>query len=241
MVFSSIVFLFLFLPIVLIIYYLIPKIKYKNIFLLIASLLFYAYGEPKFVLIMMFSVIINYLLGFIIEYSKKISLLVGRLSLLLVVIVNVGLLFYYKYYDFFIENLNGIFGLELPLKHIILPIGISFFTFQIMSYQFDLYLNKVKLQKNPLKLGLYISLFPQLIAGPIVRYKDMSNQIDNRTLSIDYFTEGVKRFIIGLAKKVLIADSFGIIADYVFSLQSNELSTMLAWGGGNSIYITNIF
>ena len=184
MVFSSIVFLFLFLPIVLIIYYLIPKIKYKNIFLLIASLLFYAYGEPKFVLIMMFSIIINYLLGFIIEYSKKYSLIIRRLSLLLVVIVNVGLLFYYKYYDFFIENLNGIFGLELPLKHIILPIGISFFTFQIMSYQFDLYLNKVKLQKNPLKLGLYISLFPQLIAGPIVRYKDMSNQIDNSLLLV---------------------------------------------------------
>ena len=142
-----------------------------------------------------------------------------------------GLLFYYKYYDFFIENVNGIFGLELPLKNIILPIGISFFTFQIMSYQFDLYLNKVKLQKNPLKLGLYIALFPQLIAGPIVRYSDIEQQIDNRTLSIDYFAEGLKRFIIGLGKKIIIANSFAVVADNIFAMQPSEMSIMLAWGG----------
>lgn len=165
MVFSSTIFLFIFLPIVLLIYYILPKLSQKNIFLLFASLIFYAYGEPKFVLIMMLSIILNYFLGFIIEYAKKYSLLIRRLSLLLVVIVNVGLLFYYKYYDFFIENVNGIFGLELPLKNIILPIGISFFTFQIMSYQFDIYLNKVKLQKNPLKLGLYIAFFLNLLQG----------------------------------------------------------------------------
>ena len=142
-----------------------------------------------------------------------------------------GLLFYYKYYDFFIENVNGIFGLELPLKNIILPIGISFFTFQIMSYQFDIYLNKVKLQKNPLKLGLYIALFPQLIAGPIVRYSDIEQQIDNRTLSIDYFAEGLKRFIIGLGKKIIIANSFAVVADNIFAMQPSEMSIMLAWGG----------
>lgn len=231
MVFSSVIFLFIFLPIVLLIYYILPKLSQKNIFLLFASLIFYAYGEPKFVLIMMLSVIINYLLGFIIEYSKKYSLLIRRLSLLLVVIVNVGLLFYYKYYDFFIENVNGIFGLELPLKNIILPIGISFFTFQIMSYQFDLYLNKIKLQKNPLKLGLYIALFPQLIAGPIVRYSDIEQQIDDRTLSIDYFAEGLKRFIIGLGKKIIIANSFAVVADNIFAMQPSEMSIMLAWGG----------
>ena len=231
MVFSSTVFLFIFLPIIFLGYYLLPKIKYKNFFLLIVSLIFYAYGEPKFVLIMILSIIINYFLGYIVEHAKKYSLLYRRISLLLVVLINVGLLFYYKYYDFFIENVNSIFGLELPLKHIILPIGISFFTFQIMSYQFDLYLNKVKLQKNPLKLGLYIALFPQLIAGPIVRYIDIEKQIDDRTVSIDYFAEGIKRFIIGLAKKVLIADSFGIVADYVFALPVSDLSTMLAWGG----------
>ena len=231
MVFSSAVFLFVFLPIVLIIYYLLPKLKYKNVFLLIVSLVFYGYGEHKFVFIMILSIFINYLLGFIVEYAKKYSLRYRRMSLLLVVVVNVGLLFYYKYYDFFIENVNSIFGLELPLKHIVLPIGISFFTFQIMSYLFDLYLNKVKLQKNPLKLGLYIALFPQLIAGPIVRYIDIAEQIDNRTFSVAYFAEGLKRFVIGLGKKVLIADQFGIITDYVFSLPPNELSTMLAWGG----------
>ena len=231
MVFSSAIFLFIFLPIVLLIYYILPKLSQKNIFLLFASLIFYAYGEPKFVLIMMLSIIINYFLGFIIEYSKKYSLLIRRLSLLLVVIVNVGLLFYYKYYDFFIENVNGIFGLELPLKNIILPIGISFFTFQIMSYQFDLYLNKVKLQKNPLKLGLYIALFPQLIAGPIIRYIDVAEQIDSRKLKFDSFAYGIQRFIIGLGKKVLIADAFGIIADYVFAQPVNEISTLLAWVG----------
>lgn len=231
MVFSSTIFLFIFLPIVLLIYYILPKLSQKNTFLLFASLIFYAHGEPKFVLIMMLSIIINYLLGFIIEYAKKYSLIIRRLSLLLVVIVNVGLLFYYKYYDFFIENVNGIFGLELPLKNIILPIGISFFTFQIMSYQFDLYLNKVKLQKNPLKLGLYIALFPQLIAGPIVRYSDIEQQIDDRSLSIDYFAEGLKRFIIGLGKKIIIANSFAVVADNLFAMQPSEMSIMLAWGG----------
>lgn len=231
MVFSSTIFLFIFLPIVLLIYYILPKLSQKNTFLLFASLIFYAHGEPKFVLIMMLSIIINYLLGFIIEYAKKYSLIIRRLSLLLVVIVNVGLLFYYKYYDFFIENVNGIFGLELPLKNIILPIGISFFTFQIMSYQFDLYLNKVKLQKNPLKLGLYIALFPQLIAGPIVRYSDIEQQIDDRALSIDYFAEGLKRFIIGLGKKIIIANSFAVVADNIFAMQPSEMSIMLAWGG----------
>lgn len=241
MVFSSTIFLFLFLPTVLIIYYLIPKIKYKNIFLLISSLVFYGYGEHKFVFIMILSIIINYFLGFIVEYAKKYSLIYRRISLLLVVLVNVALLFYYKYYDFFIENVNSIFGLELPLKHIVLPIGISFFTFQIMSYLFDLYLNKVKLQKNPLKLGLYIALFPQLIAGPIVRYIDIAEQIDNRTFSVDYFAEGLKRFIIGLGKKIIIANSFASVADSIFAMSPNEMSVMLAWGGGDSVYAANIF
>ena len=231
MVFSSTIFLFLFLPVVLIIYYLLPKIKYKNVFLLIASLVFYGYGEHKFVFIMILSIIINYFLGFIVEYAKKYSLIYRRISLLLVVLVNVALLFYYKYYDFFIENVNSVFGLELPLKHIVLPIGISFFTFQIMSYLFDLYLNKVKLQKNPLKLGLYIALFPQLIAGPIVRYIDIAEQIDNRTLSVDYFAEGLKRFIIGLGKKIIIANSFASVADSIFAMSPNEMSVMLAWAG----------
>ena len=180
---------------------------------------------------MILSIIINYFLGFIVEYEKKYSLIYRRISLLLVVLVNVALLFYYKYYDFFIENVNSVFGLELPLKHIVLPIGISFFTFQIMSYLFDLYLNKVKLQKNPLKLGLYIALFPQLIAGPIVRYIDIAEQIDNRTFSVDYFAEGLKRFIIGLGKKIIIANSFASVADSIFAMSPNEMSVMLAWAG----------
>lgn len=231
MVFSSTIFLFLFLPIVVIISLLIPKIQYKNIFLLFASLLFYAYGEPKFIFIMLFSIFINYILGFLIEYTKSSRLLYRRIWLIVSVLINVGLLFYYKYYDFFIDNVNTIFGLEIPLKHIILPIGISFFTFQIMSYLFDLYLDRIKLQKNPLKLALYISFFPQLIAGPIVKYIDIETQIDNRSVTIDYFVEGIKRFIIGLGKKILIANSLAIIVDEIFAMPVDTLTTTLAWIG----------
>lgn len=231
MVFSSTIFLFVFLPFVLIIYFILPNIKAKNYFLLLSSLIFYAYGESNFVLIMIISIVINYIFGFIVAYSANKKLYIKRTILFITVLANVGLLFYYKYYDFFIENVNGIFGLNLPLKHIILPIGISFFTFQIMSYIFDLYLGKIKLQKNICKLALYISLFPQLIAGPIVRYFDIESQIDNRTINIDNFAEGLKRFIIGLGKKVIIANSFGSVADDIFSMQPNEMSLLLAWGG----------
>ena len=230
MVFSSTIFLFIFLPLVLLIYYLI-NIKFRNYFLLLASLFFYAYGEPKFIFIMCLSIVINYIFGFLIHFTSNKSLLKKRLVLIFTVVFNVGLLFYYKYYDFFIENVNGIFGLELPLKHIVLPIGISFFTFQIMSYIFDLYMGKIELQKNIFKLALYISFFPQLIAGPIVRYIDIEKQINERYVNIDDFAEGLKRFIIGLGKKVLIANTFAMAADEIFSMQPSEASVLLLWGG----------
>lgn len=230
MVFSSTIFLFIFLPLVLLIYYLI-NIKFRNYFLLLASLFFYAYGEPKFIFIMCLSIVINYIFGFLVHFTSNKSLLKKRLVLIFTVVFNVGLLFYYKYYDFFIENVNGIFGLELPLKHIILPIGISFFTFQIMSYIFDLYMGKIELQKNIFKLALYISFFPQLIAGPIVRYIDIEKQINERYVNIDDFAEGLKRFIIGLGKKVLIANTFAMAADEIFSMQPSEASVLLLWGG----------
>lgn len=230
MVFSSTIFLFIFLPLVLLIYYLI-NIKFRNYFLLLASLFFYAYGEPKFIFIMCLSIVINYIFGFLIHFTSNKSLLKKRLVLIFTVVFNVGLLFYYKYYDFFIENVNGIFGLELPLKHIVLPIGISFFTFQIMSYIFDLYMGKIELQKNIFKLALYISFFPQLIAGPIVRYIDIEKQINKRYVNVDDFAEGLKRFIIGLGKKVLIANTFAMPADEIFSMHPSETSILLLWGG----------
>lgn len=240
MVFSSTIFLFLFLPLVLLVYYLI-NIKFRNYFLLIASLFFYAYGEPKFIFIMCLSIIVNYIFGFLIYSTHNKIILIKRFVLFFVTAVNIGLLFYYKYYDFFIENVNGIFGLELPLKHIVLPIGISFFTFQIMSYLFDLYMGKIELQKNIFKLALYISLFPQLIAGPIVRYIDIEKQINDRYVNIDDFAEGLKRFIIGLGKKVLIANTFAMAADDIFATQPSEASVLLLWGGGDSIYYSNLF
>ena len=165
MVFSStlFLFLFLFLPLTLAGYYLLKK-EYRNVFLLLASLFFYAWGENKFVIIMIASILINYFCGLLIAYVKsKCGLFVNRLVLFITVALNLSLLFYFKYYDFFISNVNGITGLAAPLKHIVLPIGISFFTFQGMSYTLDLYSGKTSLQKNPIHIALYISLFPQLI------------------------------------------------------------------------------
>ena len=231
MVFSSTIFLFLFFPLTLAGYFLLKK-EYRNIFLLLASLFFYAWGEPKFIFIMIASIFINYFCGLLIAYTKsKHGLIINRLVLALTVVLNLSFLFYFKYYDFFISTLNNITGLSIPLKQIILPIGISFFTFQGMSYTLDLYLGKTQLQKNPINIALYISLFPQLIAGPIVRYSDVNQQITGRVCSVDKFVEGVRRFVIGLSKKVIIANQLGYVADQVFSLPANQNSMATAWAG----------
>ena len=231
MVFSSAIFLFCFLPLVLAGYYLL-KIEYRNAFLLFASLFFYGWGEPKFVYVIILSIFINFLFGFLISYCQghqndsyaKWALGVG-------VAANCGLLFYFKYYDFFITSVDGVFGLTLPLKHIVLPIGISFFTFQGLSYVADVYAKKVEVQKNLLKFALYKALFPQLIAGPIVRYVDVHDQIDERVCSLEKFAEGARRFIIGLGKKVIIANTMGAIADGVFGLPYQQNSQATAWVG----------
>ena len=211
MVFSSSLFLFGFLPAVLFLYFFAHQ-RYRNFILLLASLLFYAWGEPKNVLIMLASILVNYVFGIILEKRKKLSKLILALS----VIYNVGVLFYFKYFNFVGEIWTGITGYSWNIRQIALPIGISFFTFQIMSYVIDVYRGTVPAQKNLINLALYISLFPQLIAGPIVRYIDVEAQIKERTCSWDKAYEGVKRFAIGFSKKVLIADQMALLVDSVF-------------------------
>lgn len=234
MVFSSSFFMFFFLPIVLFLYYFLYKLKFQNVFLLIASLVFYAWGEPKFVFVIIASILINYIFGLFIGYSKKhFTQNINKIMLLIGVAANCGLLFYFKYFDFAISSINeiGIFSMPIALKGIILPIGISFFTFQGLSYIIDLYLGKVDVQKDFIKFALFKALFPQLIAGPIVRYVDVHDQIDSRQHSVEKFAEGVRRFIYGLAKKALLANTLGLVADGVFGVPVHQNSTGLAWVG----------
>ncbi len=232
MVFSSIVFLFLFIPVVATAYFLVPR-SARNVLLLAASLFFYAWGETTFVFVMLASIAMNY--GFGLWIGRTRGTARARLPLVLAVLVNLELLALYKYSTFFIDNLNlalGWFGgapILLEGRH--LPAGISFFTFQAMSYIIDVYRNEARPQKNPLNLALYIALFPQLIAGPIVRYQQIADEILTRESRLNDVAEGIKRFIIGLAKKVLIANTAAAGADLVFDLPANELTTPLAWFG----------
>lgn len=236
MVFSSSIFLFGFLPIVLLIYYLSPKVI-KNVVLFLMSILFYAWGEVFYVGLMLASIVSNYIFGRLI-YDTQIkpdNRLPPQFYLALGVAINVGLLISFKYANFITNNLNALLLLfdisPIDLEPIHLPLGISFFTFQAISYLVDIYRKEAQAQKNIFNLALYISLFPQLIAGPIVRYHDISSQIVGRSHSIELFSSGVQRFIIGLAKKMLIANPLGEIADNVFILSGNDLTMQLAWVG----------
>ena len=224
MVFSSITFLFYFLPIVLIIYYLIPN-KYKNIALLISSFIFYFYGEPKNIYIMILSILATYIFGILIDKYKKTKY--SKIFLILSIFINIGLLIYFKYADFIIKNINLWLSNKIDLIHVILPIGISFYTFQLISYIVDVYRGEAKVQKNIIKLATYISLFPQLIAGPIVRYTTIENQLENREYNMKNFSIGVRRFIIGLGKKVMIANVMGNLIN-IF-LVSDEKSVLFYW------------
>jgi len=203
MIFSSISFIYYFLPCILIFYFLIPN-KYKNLVLLIFSLIFYFLGEPKYIIVLLLSCFINYYLSKLIEKNKH-----KKLFLLIAIFYNVIQLLIFKYTDFFIQNINNIFNSNLNYLYIIMPIGISFFTFQALGYIIDVYNNKHKPSKNLLNFMTYISLFPQLIAGPIVRYSDVEKDLETRTHSFDKFSLGIKRFIIGLSKKVLLANVLG--------------------------------
>ena len=227
MVFSSAVFLFIFLPLTLLVYY-VAAPRFRNCILLFASLFFYSWGEPKNVFIMILSIIANYVFALLISRLCRRKLL-QNIIFVAAILFNVGLLFYFKYVDFAIKNLNSIFNSEIRLRNIALPIGISFFTFQILSYVIDVKRQKVPVQKNILNLGLYISFFPQLIAGPIVRYIDVNEQINNRKVDIQKFSAGCLRFMSGFSKKILIADQLSPYVDKIFS--QHGISAPSAWLG----------
>lgn len=236
MVFSSTIFLFLFLPLTLLAYLLVGQ-RGRNVVLLGASLLFYTWGENIYVLLMLCSILINYVFGLCIDRAQQQGGK-GKGALVGAIAANLGLLIFFKYANFFAANLNLLLTkahldpVDFPSIH--LPIGISFFTFQAMSYVIDLYRRESEVQKNPINIALYISLFPQLIAGPIVRYHDIARQITSRVTTADDFAYGIRRFIIGLGKKVLIANVLGQTADYIFSLPPDRLPATLAWLGAIS-------
>ncbi|CEN78264.1 alginate O-acetylation protein [[Clostridium] sordellii] len=228
MVFSSLVFLFVFLPLIIFLYY-ISKDKYKNYLILVASLFFYAWGEPIYIVIMLVSIAVNFILG-----KKVCKENIGsnrNIWLAMSIVFNISMLGVFKYTGFFIENINRILKNNITDPGIALPLGISFFTFQAMSYVIDVYRDDAKVQKNLLHLALYISLFPQLVAGPIVRYQTVADQIENRKHTMQKFENGVSRFIIGLSKKVLLSNSLGMLADSVFNTKISELTVLSGWLG----------
>lgn len=231
MVFSSLIFAFYFLPVVVALYYCLRG-KWRNYLLLIASLGFYAYGEPRFVFIMLGSILVNYTLARVIDsYNSRDNIRGAGAILALDVLVNIGILFVFKYLDFAITAGNVLFRTNISLRGIALPIGISFFTFQAMSYVIDVYRKKVQVQKNLLNLALYISFFPQLVAGPIVRYSTIEQQIEHRTVNVDLFGEGVRRFVLGFSKKVLLANNLALVAEEVFAQNAMETNPLMLWLG----------
>lgn len=229
MVFSSLIFLFAFLPITLILYFLVPS-KYKNLLLLILSLVFYAWDEPIYVILMILSMTFNYFMGIDIALKNRDAAAKKR-SLILAVVINLLILGFFKYYGFLVETINGIFSSQIPYKKLALPIGISFYTFQTLSYIIDVYRKRVPVQKNILNFGLYVALFPQLIAGPIVKYVDVAQQIENRKVTVNMFGSGVMFFIRGLAKKVLLANNVGLLFDAITGSEVGEVSVLGAWLG----------
>lgn len=240
MLFSSTFFLYVFLPLVLVIYYGLCKTQNaRNNFLLIASLLFYAWGEPKFVLVMLVSILANYYFGLLVDRTRHTPKV--KLYLTTMVIFNLMIMGIFKYLGFAVQSINDIGGLRLTVPQIALPIGISFFTFQSISYVIDVYREHGKVLKNPLDVGLYIALFPQLIAGPIVRYETIANEIHGRKENEKDFADGIVRFIIGLSKKVLLSNQFALIADKAYGLESaGDLTVGFAWLGAIS-YMLQIY
>ncbi len=227
MLFSSIIFLFAFLPIVVLTYIAVPH-KIKNYVLLAASLIFYSWGEPLNVFLMIFSIAFNYSMALDIDRetdSKK------RYSLIFTIAVNLLILSFFKYYGFIIDTFNGVFRTEITYTALPLPIGISFYTFQAMSYIIDVYRGNARAQKDPFKFGLYLSLFPQLIAGPIVKYRDIAEQLESRTFTMTKAGEGAQRFIIGLSKKVILANSLGALHNLILELSADNSSVFSFWIG----------
>ena len=232
MLFSSLTFLFGFLPLLTIIYFATKKRNIRNIVLLIFSLLFYAWGEPKYILLMIITIAIVYVFGLLVDkYDKEEKHFKKKICLIVCILIIVGSLIFFKYSNFMILNINYLFNIDIKLFNIIMPIGISFYTFQILSYIIDLYNRKVKLQKNIFSLALYVTLFPQLIAGPIVRYQTIEDEISSRKENFEDIIVGIKKFIIGLSKKVLIANQMALIADLVYNNYNSSYGTGIIWLG----------
>lgn len=229
MLFSSITFLFAFLPVVLLVYYISPR-AIKNFVLMVFSLLFYAWGEPKYVFVMLASIIVGYVMGLLTDYYvNKEKIKAAKWMVALAVIINLGILFFFKYMGFFTDNINKIPHIHIKAVNLSLPLGISFYTFQILTYSVDVYRRTAKPQKNIINLATYITLFPQLIAGPIVRYETVAKQLEERRENVDDFGEGVRRFVTGLGKKVLIANMAGEIFNTLSKLPKDQNTIVLSW------------
>ena len=236
MVFSSMVFMCVFLPAVFVLHCILPGIRAKNALLLLASVLFYAYGEPVYIILLFISTLLNYFCACGIDRFQNHR----KGILVLAVICNLGILIVFKYTDFILGMVNSVTGLQLPLPQIRMPIGISFFTFQAMSYVIDVYRETTRAQKNYAKVLLYISFFPQLIAGPIVKYHDVAAEIDQRTVTLDGVALGIRRFSAGLCKKVLLANTLGLVADNLFGASAGSINGAGAWLGAIS-YMLQIY
>ncbi|MBR4158287.1 MAG: MBOAT family protein [Oscillospiraceae bacterium] len=229
MVFSSILFMFIYLPVVLALYYIAP-VRWRNAVLFVVNLVFYGWGEPVYIVLMLFSITANYFAGRMIEKhraedKKARAFLIGN------IVINLALLMFFKYFDLFAQTLSQIPGVSIAPLGLSLPIGISFYTFQTMSYPIDVYRGDADVQKNFVSFGTFVALFPQLIAGPIVRYKDVASQLDFRAGSVEQFSSGVRRFLVGAAKKVLIANNIGVLWDTFSAMPSEELTVLGAWIG----------
>lgn len=229
MVFSSLIFIFIFLPITLVIYYLVPRTK-QNYVLLISSLFFYGWGEPVYIILMVISIMINHLGGLLIqEYRENKDFC--KFIFIAVLVLDLSSLVFFKYYGFIIDNINLIFNTSLRIRNLPLPLGISFYTFQLVSYVADVYMEKVEAQDNIITFGAYISMFPQLVAGPIVQYRHVKEQLFNRAKSIYKFGVGVERFIMGVGKKVLLANNLGLAWKAIKAMPIGEVSVLSSWIG----------
>ncbi|WP_268626781.1 MBOAT family O-acyltransferase [Paenibacillus alvei] len=229
MVFSSLIFLYFFLPITILIYFIAPN-QLRNATLIVASLVFYAWGEPVYIFLMLFSTVIDYVYGLLIDkyrYRKS----TARALLFCSLVGNLGILGFFKYYGFLVENINSLFGLHVEVTTLPLPVGISFYTFQTMSYIIDVYRDKVPVQKNLISFGTYVTMFPQLVAGPIVAYGDVSKQLANRQITISLFGEGTQLFIRGLAKKVLLANHIGMLWSSIKATAMSDVTVATSWIG----------
>lgn len=232
MVFSSLTFLFIFLPVLMAIYFAVPSkcIKARNIVLLVFNLIFYAYGEPKNCLVMIVSIFMNYLFGVLVDKHRE-NEKQAKFWVFVAVLFNIGILIYFKYLEFIVENISSLFNAEITVQTILKPIGISFFTFQGLSYVIDVYRGITNCQKSLFNVALYISLFPQLVAGPIVRYETIADEIDNRESNASDMAEGIRRFMVGFAKKLILANAIGQVADAFFNSPISSLSVAGAWIG----------